>query len=42
MVLLIYSVISKINHEELERGDKGKDGTQARELALTFIKKKLG
>lgn len=38
MALLICSGISKINHEELERGDKGNDGTEARELALKFIK----
>lgn len=36
----MYSDISKMNHEDLERRDKGKDGTQARELVLKFIKKK--
>lgn len=38
----MYNDISKINYEELERGDEGKDGTQARESALKFIKTKVG
>lgn len=41
MVLPMYSNIYKINHEELEGGDEGEDCTQARELALKCIKKKL-
>lgn len=40
--MLMYNDISKMNYEELERGDEGKDGTQAKELALKFIKKKVG
>lgn len=40
--MLMYNDISKMNYEELERGDEGKDGRQARELALKFIKKKVG
>lgn len=38
----MYNDISKMNYEELERRDEGKDGTQAREFALRFIKKKMG
>lgn len=38
---MIYSDISKMNHEELERRDEGENGTQVRELFLKFIKKKL-
>lgn len=41
MLLLIHNDISKMNHKELERRDEGRDDTQARELALKFIKKKL-